>query len=169
MLLLRSQHGGIALRVARSGRAEVIPDVATDSDYVAVSSAIRSHMSVPVMREDRVIAVITIESRRLNAFTDDHLSFVAKLAARAGVAIDNARLYSEAVREREKLSHILSEIADIVIVIGNDDRVVLINQSAIAALRHFPGDAARRASVCRCARRDAAAAGDPERASLPVR
>jgi two-component system phosphate regulon sensor histidine kinase PhoR len=96
-------------------------------------------MSVPVMREDRVIAVISIEHRRLNAFTDDHLSFVAKLAARAGVAIDNARLYSEAVREREKLSHIVSEIADIVIVIGNDDRVVVINQSSIAAL-HLPAE-----------------------------
>ncbi|MEO8392880.1 MAG: ATP-binding protein, partial [Chloroflexota bacterium] len=95
--------------------------------------------SVPVMREDRVIAVISIEHRRLNAFTDDHLSFVAKLAARAGVAIDNARLYSEAVREREKLSHIVSEIADIVMVIGNDDRVVIINQSGIAAL-HLPAE-----------------------------
>ncbi|MCC6802404.1 MAG: GAF domain-containing protein [Anaerolineae bacterium] len=138
MLLLRSQQGGIALRVARSGRAEVIADVETDSDYVAVIRSIRSHMSVPVMREDRVIAVITIESRRLNAFTDDHLNFVGNLAARAGVAIDNARLYSEAVREREKLSHILSEIADIVVVIGNDDRTVLINQSAIAVLGISP-------------------------------
>ncbi|MFN8564262.1 MAG: ATP-binding protein [Anaerolineae bacterium] len=138
LLQMRSQQGGIAVRVARSGRAEVIPDVATDADYVAVTGAIRSHMSVPVMREDRVIAVITIESRRLNAFTDDHLNFVGNLAARAGVAIDNARLYSEAVREREKLSHILSEIADIVLVIGNDDRVELINQSAIAVLGISP-------------------------------
>ncbi len=135
---LRASYGGIALRVARSGHAELIPDVSTDSDYIAVSSVIRAHMSVPVMREDRVIAVITLESRRLNAFTDEHLGFVAKLAARAGVAIDNARLYSESVREREKLSHILSEIADIVIVIGEDDRMVLINQSAIAALSLHP-------------------------------
>ncbi|HVU15100.1 MAG TPA: ATP-binding protein, partial [Phototrophicaceae bacterium] len=137
-LITHTSNSGIALRVARSGHEELIPDVSADSDYAPVSNAIRSHMSVPVMREDRVIAVITVENRRLNAFTDDHLSFVAKLAARAGVAIDNARLYSEAVREREKLSHILSEIADIVIVIGLDDRVVLINQSAIAALRLYP-------------------------------
>ncbi len=134
MLSLRAHYGGIALRVARSGRAELVPDVSLDSDYILVSNVIRSHMSVPVMREDRVIAVITVESRRLNAFTEDHRNFVDKLAVRAGVAIDNARLYSESVREREKLSHILSEIADIVIVIGNDDRVMMINQSAIAVL-----------------------------------
>ena len=132
--VLRHNVGGIAQRVARSGRAEVIPDVAVDAGYVPVSNGIRSHMSVPVMREDQVIAVITVESRRPNAFTEDHVSFVAKLAARAGVAIDNARLYSEAVREREKLSHILSEIADIVIVISPDNRVMMINQSAVAAL-----------------------------------
>lgn len=108
-LVQRAKYGGIALRVARSGHAELIPDVAVDPDYIAVSNVVRSHMSVPVMREDRVIAVITVESRRLNAFTDEHVSFVAKLATRAGVAIDNARLYSESVREREKLSHIVDD------------------------------------------------------------
>lgn len=134
---LRAYSGGIALRVARSGYAELIPDVSVEPSYYPISSTVRSHMSVPVVREDQVIAVITVENRRLNAFTEDHVQFVAKLAARAGVAIDNARLYSESVREREKLSHILSEIADIVIVIGIDDRVLLLNQSGIAALRRY--------------------------------
>jgi signal transduction histidine kinase len=131
---LNSNNGGIALRVARSGEPAMVADALADPDYIPVSSAIRSHMSVPLLRDDVVIAVITLESRRLNAFTEDHLQFVDKLAARAGVAIDNARLYSESVREREKLSHILSEIADIVIVVGIDDRMILINQSGIAAL-----------------------------------
>lgn len=135
--IVNSNYGGIALRVARSGAPEMVADALADPDYISVSSAIRSHMSVPLLREDQVIAVITLESKRLNHFTEDHLHFVDKLAARAGVAIDNARLYSESVREREKLSHILSEIADIVIVVGIDDRMVLVNQSGIAALRLY--------------------------------
>ncbi len=135
---LIASNGGIAQRIARSGHAEIIPDVSLDSDYAVISGAICSHMSVPVLREDRVIAVITLESRRLNAFTDDHADFVSKLAARAGVAIDNARLYAEAVLEREKLSRILSAIADVVIVVGSDSRVVLINQSALAVLKLQP-------------------------------
>src|SRR5262249_31052291 len=87
---------------------------------------------------DRVIAVITLESKKLNGFTDSHLDFVAKLATRAGVAIDNARLYEEAIREREKLSHILSNNADVIILIGTDDRLMLINQSALAAMHLYP-------------------------------
>lgn len=136
--MLRQTHGSsIPLRVARSGYAEVIPDVSTDSGFIALSSQVKSHISVPVMREDRVIAVISLESRRLNGFTDDHQDFVEKLAARAGVAIDNARLFSETVREREKLSYILANITDVVIVIGPDDRLILMNHSAISALRLY--------------------------------
>jgi two-component system phosphate regulon sensor histidine kinase PhoR len=129
--------GGIAQRVARSGFPEIIPDVSADHDYVMLSSEIRSHMSVPVRREEKVIAVIAVESRRLNNFTDQHQQFVEKLAVRAGVAIDNARLFADSVREREKLSHILSNIADVVIVVGYDDRLILVNQSAIAAFRLY--------------------------------
>lgn len=139
MAIMRSMSsGGIAHRVALSAFSELVPDVQADKDYLVLSSSIRSHMSIPVMREDRVIAVISVESRRINTFTDEHLSFVAKLAARAGVAIDNARLFTETVREREKLSHILSEVADGVVVIGDDERIILVNQTALGALRLYP-------------------------------
>lgn len=134
---LIENDGGIAQRVARSGFAEVIPDVSADHDYVMLSSEIRAHMSIPVRREEKVIAVIAVESRRLNNFTDQHQQFVEKLAVRAGVAIDNARLFADSVREREKLSHILGSIADVVIVVGYDDRLILVNQSAIAAFKLY--------------------------------
>src|SRR5262249_16381961 len=110
----------------------------TDPDFVRLASNVRSQLSVPVMREDRVIAVITLESKKLNGFTDNHLDFVAKLATRAGVAIDNARLYEESIREREKLSHILTNTGDVVIVIGTDDQVMLINQAALGAMHLYP-------------------------------
>lgn len=129
--------GGVTYRVARSGRIEIIPDVSIDQDYIPVAPNIRSQMSIPVMREDKVVAVITLESKKLNGFEEQHIEFVQKLATRAAVAIDNARLFNETAREREKLSHILSNIADIVIVIGIDEHIMLINQSAIAALRLY--------------------------------
>jgi len=141
LAIIRSEYGaGITQRVARSGHAEVVPDTATDPDFVRLAANVRSQLSVPVMREDRVIAVITLESKKLNGFTDNHLDFVAKLATRAGVAIDNARLYEESIREREKLSHILSNTADVIIVIGTDDRVMLVNLSALGAMHLYPNE-----------------------------
>jgi signal transduction histidine kinase len=136
--LVRSQRASIAHRVARSGHAEVVPDVSLDKDFIRGASLTQSQLSVPVMREDRVIAVISVESKKINGFTDDHQNFVEKLAARAGVAIDNARLFDETEREREKLSHIINNTADIVIVIGHDERLVLINAAAFSALNLYP-------------------------------
>ncbi|MDX2161275.1 MAG: ATP-binding protein [bacterium] len=136
--MLRHEVGsGIAHRVARSGHTEVIPDVSVDQDYIELNSAIKSHMSVPVMRDDVVIAVISVESRRLNAFSDDHVDMIEKLATRAGVAIDNTRLYADAVREREKYSLILGAISDLVLAIGPDERVIQINPAAMSALRLY--------------------------------
>ena len=136
-LLRKTVGGGIAYRVARSGHTEIVPDVSVDSDYLELSNTIKSHISVPVMREDRVIAVISVESRKLNAFNDDHVDFIEKLATRAGVAIDNARLYADAVREREKYSLILGTTSDVVLAIGKDDRIIQINPAALAALRLY--------------------------------
>ncbi len=140
LVAVRLERGGIAHRIARSGHAEIIPDVSLDKDFIRGASLTRSQMSLPIMREDRVIAVISVESKKVNGFTDEHLAFVEKLAARAGVAIDNARLFDATVREREKLSHILNNTADVVIVFGLDERLILINPAAFSALRLYTGE-----------------------------
>jgi len=133
--LHKTHTGGITHRVARYGESEIVPDVMMDKDYISVVHNIRSQMSVPIIREDKVIAVLSLESKKLNGFTEGHLSFVNKLTQRAGVAIDNARLFTETRQERQKLSYILSNIADIVIVVGFDNRIVLINNAAISGFR----------------------------------
>src|SRR5690606_13723454 len=73
-----------------------------------------------------------------NGFTDEHLEFAKRLSSRAGVAVDNARLFAETKREREKLSNILRNIAENVIVVGLDHRIELINSSAILAFHLAP-------------------------------
>jgi signal transduction histidine kinase len=134
-------HGDTSIdhRVARSARAEIVPDVTLDIDFIRIATSTRSKLVVPVVREDRVQAVISLESKKINNFTDEHLEFVEKLAARAGVAIDNARLYTETAQEREKLSFILSNIADVVIVIEETDKILLLNDTAVSVLRLYPG------------------------------
>jgi signal transduction histidine kinase len=133
---LRSDmDSGLTMRVAMTGQADTVPNVHLDPDYVPLMTAIQSQLAVPVMREDRVIAVITLESKKTNGFNESHLDFVQKLGMRAGVAIDNARLYEESLREREKLSHILNHTADVVIVLSTDHRIMLINQAALRVLQ----------------------------------
>jgi len=52
------------------------------------------------------------------------------LADYAAIAIENARLYRDIELERQKLDSVLTQIEDGVIVVGADDRIVLINRKA---------------------------------------
>lgn len=126
-------QGGIMLRVARKGISEIVPNVMADRDYYALADGMHTQMSVPIKREEKVIGVLTLLSRAINGFTDEHLDFAKRLSNRAGVAVDNARLFTASKREREKLSNILRNIADNVILVGLDHHIELINSSAILA------------------------------------
>ena len=129
---------GIIGRVARSGHPVIIRDVTKDPDYVAHSSQTNSYLCIPIRRRGRVIAVLGLENPRVGGFTPEHLDFAERLANRASVALDNARLFEVTQREREKLSSIVANITDIVIVVGFDHRLVLLNEAAAAAFRLPP-------------------------------
>ncbi|HEX2978972.1 MAG TPA: ATP-binding protein, partial [Anaerolineaceae bacterium] len=129
---------GVVGRVARRGVQEIVLDVAADPDYVPVIPGIVSQLVVPVTREDRVIAVISLVSRQVSGFAQANLEFVSRLAARAAIAIDNAHLFDETCRERQKLELILSSTVDAVIVVGFDGHLLLVNQAALSAFHLNP-------------------------------
>ncbi|MDX1688949.1 MAG: GAF domain-containing protein [Candidatus Promineifilaceae bacterium] len=60
-----------------------------------------AQMVVPIRREDAVIGVISLESRYNKAFREEDVVFVERLADRAAVAIENARLY-QALEQADK-------------------------------------------------------------------
>ncbi len=128
---------GITGHVARTNTPANVPDVTQSADFSEGMTGTRSQLSVPISREDRVIAVLSLESRTPNAFSAENLQFAQHLAARAAAAIDNANLYAETVRERKKLATILSNITNAVIVVDHQHRLVLVNQAAMHSF-HLP-------------------------------
>lgn len=124
-----ADDGGIAGRVARSGQPERLGVLPEGCEGFLPDT--RSQMAVPVTRESRVVAVLIVESSRTSAFTESSENFALRLAARAAAAIENSRLFDETLRERRKLEIILGSTADAVIVVGDDGRLVLVNQAAM--------------------------------------
>lgn len=102
--------------VVRSGEPLVYPEV-TDEMLVAAAQdeehlrllrelELRSAMVVPLIARNRALGALTlIHSRR--QYGNDDLSLAVDLARRAGVAIDNARLYQERSQVAEALQRSL--------------------------------------------------------------
>ncbi len=132
-----SLEKGIAGRAARTRQTINVADVTQDPDYYSVVPDIQSHLSVPITREDRVIAVLSLESKDPDAFDDETGEFVRRVVVRAAAALDNANLLQETQRERQKLAIILSNITDAVIVTDHEHKLVMVNPAAMASF-HLP-------------------------------
>jgi sigma-B regulation protein RsbU (phosphoserine phosphatase) len=82
----------------------IVDDVSKDPRYIKVVEDARSELVIPLLAKDRCVGVFDLESPELGAFTKEHLEVLTPLAASAAVAIDNARLYEELRRNKERLA-----------------------------------------------------------------
>lgn len=86
---------GVLGRVARSGELAWVNNVAEAKDYIPKNHRTRSFLVIPILREERVIGVIDLESTDPNYFTSDDVAFVQRLVTHAAIAIENAQLFEQ--------------------------------------------------------------------------
>lgn len=60
-----------------------------------VDSAIHSAMCAPLVNRGKVLGIVYVDSPQRNAFSAEDLALFSAMALKAGVAIDNARLYDD--------------------------------------------------------------------------
>ena len=87
----------------------LVPDVSQDERYAIMHPQTRAEMVAPLLVHQECIGVINVESSRVDAFHRDDLKLLETLAARAAIAIHNARLHA-AEREARELAETLREI-----------------------------------------------------------
>ncbi|MCX6032541.1 MAG: GAF domain-containing protein [Chloroflexi bacterium] len=90
---------GLIAWVARTGQTLHIGDVQGDqlpAPLIQVGPKTkRAWLGVPLMAHNRLIGVISIQSNRPHAFSDENRRLLEALAAPIAIAIENARLYEE--------------------------------------------------------------------------
>jgi signal transduction histidine kinase/DNA-binding response OmpR family regulator len=79
----------------------------------SVSRAPASLIYLPLLRQDRVLGVITIQSFRTNAYTEYHLTLLQNLAAFTSIALDNANAYRRLDRQAREIEQRAAELATI--------------------------------------------------------
>lgn len=105
-----SLDGSVCGQVFQSGEPMVVGDVGETPFYRQGAPTVRSELAIPVCVGGRVIGVLNVESRHLNAFDEEDLAFYTAIAAQLGIALENARLYQETTRRLAE-AQILREIS----------------------------------------------------------
>lgn len=92
---------GLVGRVAASGQAVRVANVAADPHYLRLLPGTRSELCVPLKAGGRVIGVINAESNLLNAFTPADERLLETVAGQLATAIEKLRLLGTERQQRE--------------------------------------------------------------------
>lgn len=137
--------------IVRTGQSELYSEItdellvagSKDEEQLAIARQIgfSSAMSVPLVARGRTIGVVSFVSAESGKRYDKRdLALAEEVGRRAGVALDNARLYREAAQARDQLDIILQGVADGIIVYNSDSQIVYANEAAA----HMTGNASVR-------------------------
>ncbi len=130
-----SINRGIIGRALRTALTQNVPDVHSDPDYEVGHAAIHSELAVPIHRSGRVMGVLNLESSQLAAFNADDVVLAESLADAIALAMENARLFQTIQNERSQLQALIKSTRDGVVLIGMNQRVLVINETALQLLR----------------------------------
>jgi PAS domain S-box-containing protein len=129
---------GVAGRVAETKTAIYVDDVAQDPSALSAEWAretgIQRLLSVPILIGDDLLGVLAVRSRTDELASEENRTLVASLAARAAVALQNARSYAEAVRRAGRLRDLVAVSRSISASLDTGEVMTGITQAA-AGLR----------------------------------
>src|SRR6202012_5695230 len=113
-----------------------------EHDALLVGTPVRSFLGVPILHRDAAIGVISVQSIDAEGrFGEDDSRLLATIAANVGVAIQNARLFTEVERQRAYLESLVSISPAAVVVLDADERVTDWNPAAAALFGYSPEEA----------------------------
>src|SRR5437016_10921573 len=90
--------------VAATGKMRYAPDVRRDPYYIACEESTLSEVAIPLVVDNRLVAVFTASHPELNAFPPEQLRLLQALCSHVAVAVQNARLFQRERQERERMS-----------------------------------------------------------------
>ncbi len=110
-----SLHQGITGAAAAERRTIRVVDVRLDPRYVRCGNdvEVRSELVVPLLRQDRLVGVLDLESTEPHAFTADHERLLNILGSYIAVALENSKLFEQSRENQARLQNDLETAREI--------------------------------------------------------
>jgi len=141
---------GIAGWVAQTGEPLHLDGKVEDQRFTQLverGDSISSSLSVPISIEEKIVGVLMIRRAGERTFEERDLAFLVSVGDLAAVALQKARFFQAERKQRrqlelehQKLTATLSSMADGVLVLDPNDRVLTYNSVALRFLEPLLGE-----------------------------
>ncbi|HEY7693222.1 MAG TPA: GAF domain-containing protein [Gaiellaceae bacterium] len=131
---------GLTSRIIESGEPLLLNTA--EAAKPAVGTPAKSYLGVPIWVGDRAIGVISVQSTREEGrYAEADTRLLATLAANVGVAIQNARLFTEIARQKQYFESLVGISPVAVIEMDAEERVTGWNPAAEELFGYSPDEA----------------------------
>lgn len=119
-------------RVLDEGEPLFLEDVATAPELSTVLAGhdVGSLYVWPILVDGQAIGLLAAAARRAQALEDDDLRMIFTIAAQIAVAVGKARLYREALLDRDLLAAVIRSMGDGMITMDWEMKITSMNQAA---------------------------------------
>jgi NtrC-family two-component system sensor histidine kinase KinB len=143
---------GLAGWVIQNHKGAYVPDTTKDERWLirpddTDRSGAKSAICVPLLAREKLVGVLTLVHTKVNAFSTEQLDLMQAIADQAGIAVLNARLYTESQRQARVMTALAEGAAAMNASLRMDDvyqRVLIQTMQALqvetVALGMIEGD-----------------------------
>ncbi len=122
---------GLTTQILESRAPLLVNRRGQHDEQLSVGTPSLSYLGVPILLGDKAIGVISVQNiDEEGRFGEDDSRLLATIAANVGVAIQNARLYTEVERQRQYLESLVTITPAAVVVMDALERVTDWNPAA---------------------------------------
>ncbi|NLE51273.1 MAG: GAF domain-containing protein [Chloroflexi bacterium] len=125
---------GAVGEAAHTGQTIVIRGLPLDEEQAHLMPGARAQIAVPLSMRGEILGVIMLASGEPETFEDNDVSFLERLARRAAVALDNARLFRQSEQLADDMAVLYSASRTITSTLDRDEVLQHIAQSMAVAL-----------------------------------
>ncbi len=99
-----AREGSIGGEICKSKKPLIIPDIKEYSDYVDLTDGklIRSLLGVPLVLNDEIVGVLTLDSKENDYFTQEMAIVAMAFASQAAIALNNSNNMKELIKAKEE-------------------------------------------------------------------
>lgn len=96
------------------------------------------HASVPIMHQGKAVGILTIAAHHGEVNPEADLPLLMAIGQEIGAVVMNAHLYQVVQQEQRKLAAILNDTTDLVLVLDEAERVMMLNNATQKLLKVRP-------------------------------
>lgn len=93
-------------------------------------AGIQSLVGIPLLAKGKAIGAITLSSRSIHTLTPREINFLESIGAQIGLALENARLFSNVAKAKSEWETTFDSVTDLITIRDRDYQMIRANKAA---------------------------------------